>query len=201
LNIKQNSNTGFLILFWHSHPSKWSYSRSWNRCKRGWLPRPCWSRCMNCDALQAFSRTSGVYGFFLYISLNFRWPPFIQFETYKKRSSPYHCLSFGLCAFVAHYPWWSEEPSGIFTWEQTRWFTVNLSRHIDVRNRSHYIHWMKELFSAAIFLTTWGSGIVLITLGLGIVLMTFIGLKRIGVRNRSHHIGCWNRTHHVSRSC
>ena len=29
--------------------------------------------------------------------------------------------------------------------------------------------------------------------------MTFIVLKRIGVRDRSHHIGCWNRTQHVSR--
>jgi hypothetical protein len=171
-----------------------------NKKKEGLTPTPLLIQVyeMWCSA-GIFSHKWGVW--LLFILLNFRWPPFIQFETYKKCSSPYHCLSFGLCAFIAHYPWWSEEPSGIFTWEQTRWFTVNLSRHIDVRNRSHYIHWMKELFSAAIFLTTWGSGIVLITLGLGIVLMTFIGLKRIGVRNRSHHIGCWNRTHHVSRSC
>ena len=135
----------------------------------------------------------------LFILLNFRWPPFIQFETYKKCSSPYHCLSFGLCAFVAHYPWWSEEPSGIFTWEQMLWLFKSFSSHRCSKSLS--LHWMKDLFSAAIFLTTWGPGIVLIALRLGIVLMTFIGLKRIGVQNRSHHIGCWNRTQHVSRSC
>ena len=28
-----SSNIGSPILFWHSHASKWSYSRSWNRCK------------------------------------------------------------------------------------------------------------------------------------------------------------------------
>ena len=64
------------------------------------------------------------------------------------------------------------------------------------------------VLTAAMFLTSWGSGIVLIALvsgivlialGLGIVRVTFIVLKRIGVRDRSHHIGCWNRTQHVSR--